>query len=879
MFSEVVIKRRRAVVDLAALSDRLYADTVAAAVGVETNFTDPKSRLHLRVLCDHAEKRGRAYKRDLSADAAAVHQAWLHARGQLARDLLQAPSEEVWEERDREFRTVRLLTNAAGSLLQPGEHRMLLQVDRQTPGREILRWRFVSLALPASILMAAASVRSGRNSAAIRLLHPSMAPDGPVAHQHLHHAASLSFEEIWASLRLRALLEPADFRRSLRNKLAWCPGLHRGPCLRSQEKGRKQAKELRVESARHMEEWGDLLFNAFIARGLLDRHAGHAAGLSLCDHPACRDGYATLHAFMNGRGRPYSFTGTPYPWPDDRFRLGRRYWDANAEGVFQDSQKKHASFMREQTAEERSILARAFTYVRPQEDEAHDPKYEILFLQYLRVKTALHRLLVHPTGEHGLEKFLDHFSQIKIYEPRSDRLRPRKPDEPGLNVAATEYRVAPDAWLRELGRGELDRRGKPRTIEEIPRGAKAGEAAWLIHFKRAKHDEKLLPLHGRSMREMEAEARQIGNALEQDPKRLRKLRGIDICGVEEQQPLWVSAEILRKLRRRSAEIAARRPGLKLEPLRLTLHAGEDFRWMTSGMRAVAEPFFWKLIERGDRIGHGIAVTLMPEEWWKQHAGEVIESTAIDRLQDLAFLAAYTEALPSSARNEREKSFNAPRTDEQGKWLADEIARMVKALGLHSGGEANPRPDLVEESKNFWRAIGGRTGRRFLESSTPPPDDANLHHKWLFRYFWNRRVRERARLPLRLPVDSTTHHERDLLDKARRRLVRELARWQIPIESNPSSNLVVGSLDAMASQDFLAQTPHNKREAGYETLPWTISTDDPITFATSLADEYAYAWAGMVLREKDPFDPAHARALLEEAAATSMRTRFTLPDVA
>jgi adenosine deaminase len=136
---------------------------------------------------------------------------------------------------------------------------------------------------------------------------------------------------------------------------------------------------------------------------------------------------------------------------------------------------------------------------------------------------------------------------------------------------------------------------------------------------------------------------------------------------------------------------------------------------------------------------------------------------------------------------------------------------------------------------------------------------------------------RAQGEMGLPVDSTTHHERDLLTKARARLIRELARWQIPIESNPSSNLVVASLDAMASQDFLAQTPHEKRKAGHETLPWTISTDDPITFATSLADEYAYAWAGMVLREKDPFDPAHARALLEEAAATSMRTRFTLPD--
>jgi hypothetical protein len=120
----------------------------------------------------------------------------------------------------------------------------------------------------------------------------------------------------------------------------------------------------------------------------------------------------------------------------------------------------------------------------------------------------------------------------------------------------------------------------------------------------------------------------------------------------------------------------------------------------------------------------------------------------------------------------------------------------------------------------------------------------------------------------------------LLILARRRLIEEVARWQTVIETNPSSNLVVGGLDAMgAAQDFLHTRPTLAGQGvdGW-TLPWTISTDDPITFATSLADEYAYSWAGMVLRQEGAYDPSYARALLDEAAATSMRTRFTLPNV-
>ena len=122
------------------------------------------------------------------------------------------------------------------------------------------------------------------------------------------------------------------------------------------------------------------------------------------------------------------------------------------------------------------------------------------------------------------------------------------------------------------------------------------------------------------------------------------------------------------------------------------------------------------------------------------------------------------------------------------------------------------------------------------------------------------------------------HECDLLKKAHRTLLLEVARWQVCIESNPTSNLVVGSLDAMSAQDFLARRPTRESDEYGEALTWTISTDDPVTFSTTLADEYAYAWAGMTMRAEKPYPAAYARALLDEAARTSMRMRFTLPRV-
>jgi len=851
------------------LSERLYARTVGAPLEA-TAFLSAQLDLSAIETKSLSEERIVAVDRAASSLAAATDPAREAAFHRWEAEMWCDVGTPSIAPKGSSIRGLHQLWLAARSLLRPDGHEVILNVDREEPGREILRWRYVSLVVPATVLVAAVWPLGRTPPSRVRLLHRTMAPDNAVAHQHVHHAAMIAFEELWASLRLRSLLTPEDLRRSLLHKNAWCPGLHEGSCLRNREQGKEQATgRCALESARHMTEWGRLLYNAFVARGLLDRHAGHGAPLELCQHEGCRLGLAVLRPFLRGEVEPRGFASASYPWPKDRFKLTRHRRKAHAYHLGARPGVEREAFTRMQVCDELSITSRAFAHSHAHRIQTSDETFDRLLLQYLRVKTALFRLLVHPPGEEGLEQFLKHFSQIKIYEPRSDQLRPAKPDEPGLTVAATEYRVAPDAWLRGLGRGERDHRGRPRPIEEISQGGRAGEAAWLIHFKRAKRDDMLLPLRGRSIRDMEEEARRIGNALEQKPERLRTLRGIDICGVEEQQPLWVCAETLRKLRERSSRIAGRRPGLKLQPLRLTLHAGEDFRWLTSGMRAIAEPFHWKLIERGDRIGHGIAVTLEPHRWWKKHQhDEPIQRKQIDRLQDLAFLATYSDQHPFQFGG---------RSEEERNWLAGEITDVVGALGLPLA-PANGEPvDLIDEAKAFWTKIGGPVGRRLLERATAPCDNKRLHEHWLHRYFWNRRVQERAEDKRPVRANESTSVEHDLLARARRRLIRELARWQIPIESNPSSNLVVASLDAMMSQDFLAQTVEQAREAGSETLPWTISTDDPITFATSLADEYAYAWAGMVLRERKAYDPAHARALLDQAAATSMRTRFTVPN--
>ena len=196
---------------------------------------------------------------------------------------------------------------------------------------------------------------------------------------------------------------------------------------------------------------------AFIAGRLLDRHSHHSGNLAGCDEcgPTVT---AALRFLRQGRMRPYRDTATPYPWLGERVRLGDRWRRANEPSMLRRSRRPRIEMLRELMGREREFLRRGFTYLRSHEpgssEVPYDPLYETLFLQYLRVKIAVFRMLVHPPEEHGLRNFQEHFNQTRIYAPNSHLLKPTAPDEPGLKVESSEYRVSPWSWFEILRRDD-----------------------------------------------------------------------------------------------------------------------------------------------------------------------------------------------------------------------------------------------------------------------------------------------------------------------------------------------------------------------------------------------------------------------------------------
>jgi hypothetical protein len=180
------------------------------------------------------------------------------------------------------------------------------------------------------------------------------------------------------------------------------------------------------------------------------------------------------------------------------------------------------------------------------------------------------------------------------------------------------------------------------------------------------------------------------------------------------------------------------------------------------------------------------------------------------------------------------------------------------------------PDKLIESRNLRHNADflNHIGYPFMRARRPSRGSAE-HLAWL--HLVDGDVFERGQLPELVHADDS---EVAALQAAQQWLSRLLGRLEITIESNPSSNLLIGDLLQIEDHPLFRLQPLPDQPCpNGSTVLVSINDDDPMTFATRVADEFAHLYFALLRRGTPAQEALRFIGTLRE---NGWRSRFTLP---
>jgi hypothetical protein len=492
-----------------------------------------------------------------------------------------------------------------------------------------------------------------------------------------------------------------------------------------------------------------------------------------------------------------------------------------------------------------------------------------LFWQYVRIRNRTYRHLVQEPGTAGLDWFTTHFRRIwSVRQGLEDGLRMssalRMESRGPAALASLEVRSSPPGSSAEVVR-------LVRQVAEAEAPADVHpERGLVLHFvKELARDQGRGRPHadprslahgcrfGAYFHECAKQARAISAALRRSPELLVVLRGLDVCNLELAVPSWVFAPLFERLRRSSeaASDALARHGSRIPPFRFTMHVGEDYRRLIEGLRRIDEPIRFRLLQPGDRLGHAVALGVDPARW--AASAPITRQPAEERLDDLLWeMDLYrTGGIPvHGARVER-------------------VRKELDELSLRIYGRHEKLEDLVRARElRHEPAFLLRLGYPFLEALARRTIPRRLRPEWLVhRYLTDFEVYSRGQAAVEVQANE---EEVQVLRDVQRYLRNLVARRSMTVEANPSSNMLIGDLPLEEHPVFALQPLPGMRRPEGDPVLVSIGDDDPLTFASTLPDEFCHLYYALIRRGISSSDTL---SWLQQIRSNGMRARFTVPD--
>ena len=467
------------------------------------------------------------------------------------------------------------------------------------------------------------------------------------------------------------------------------------------------------------------------------------------------------------------------------------------------------------------------------------------------------------------------------------------------NRTLREFRVAPNVVVND--KGKIGVKGLQEGLEAALKHSLAENIHFVIHFSRslkgglAKREDKyqanirnilkqqvtaLQKFKGSvTFSDTEIKAFDL-NTLDKPNIDLRKaIRGYDLAGNENELPIEVFAPALRVLRSAKHSTVSIFSKRFIRPF-LTVHSGEDYSHLLSGLRAIDEAVYFCDFKSGDRLGHALALGVMPQVWaQRQQTAYVSLGDHIDNL-----VWCYQKAL--------EVIQVAPRFTGVVQLIQEKI--YFWSLQLHVDGQRNSENQqyTVRDMHEAWklrRNCPETLNLETLEEALPNVEHLNpLYRDWIIDFdkqvggsitnkafkLWQRyvlgHIRDDAHFAARkkpviihcqpkpgedpfyvegrMQFDSVSAAELDLYEAIQDLQMEKYAAKGIIIEACPTSNIYIGRFEHYhehpifrwdpPEQEWLKQgEKYNRFGLRKGSVTVCINTDDAALMPTTIQNEH------------------------------------------
>lgn len=508
-----------------------------------------------------------------------------------------------------------------------------------------------------------------------------------------------------------------------------------------------------------------------------------------------------------------------------------------------------------------------------------------LFYFYLLVKTAFRGEMIQVNKQVGFENFAN-------YEKRKDLIWENDPYwweayRMALNapiktdaVKSLESRFSPkpnpSVLFEKVRRYDLAKWFADRpyaaspylTEVEFEQALHSGQLSkephfYVLHYPKKKDTSysKILPFvlccrHEALREEVKQTTIATADALVVSNYLCGRIRGIDGCAneVDCRPEVFATAfRYLRSLQTGSLSGLSTMIGPPESRICSTYHAGEDFYDIADGLRAIDEAVSFLELQRGDRIGHALALGVDPITHYRTKS-ECIVLPKQNYLDNLVWLLY------------RGRDLNIQMDPQQYGMLQQEALRYMREIY----GDAIRKNQWSVTLLDYYNSmmLRGDAPQLYQSTSFVEPrfyncryDQFQISHTRLeltslrndrevagLCYYYHYGYHERIKGAESITVPITPGY-RKVVRQAQDALRTYLEHKGIIIECNPTSNVLIGTFGSYANHPIFRLNSDGLKDADLDgsTLPMQvcINTDDLGVFDTSLSFEYALLFRAMV----------------------------------